>query len=223
MQFRIKICGIRSIDDALAAVDAGADAIGLNFFGRSPRYVSRAEASLIAQAIPEDVDRVGVFVNSPFQAIREICESVRLNFIQLHGDEPPELLQQVSGSRPVIRARRLGSAGVRAIQDDLRHCCNAGASPAALLVDSGSSTQYGGTGNTLDWLQLVDHQLWLDRIPLILAGGLNPDNVAAAIQTVRPYAVDVASGVEAEPGKKDPAKMRRFVNAARVAFTSVAS
>ena len=220
MVFRIKICGVTSVSDALAAVEAGADAIGLNFYSGSPRCIGVQEAKLIADAVSAEVDRVGVFVNAPADEIQQICQSAGLRAIQLHGDEPPELLKSLGHGWAVIRARRLGNRGLQAICDDIANCCqSAGFGPDAILIDAAMSGAYGGTGRTVDWSLLLDYQQWLGDVPLVLAGGLTPDNVAEAIQTVRPHAVDVSSGVESSPGIKDAIKMRDFVIAAREAFS----
>jgi phosphoribosylanthranilate isomerase len=218
MKFRIKICGVTNINDAQVAVDAGADAIGLNFYGRSPRHVSSNAAQFIAERLKGDVDRVGVFVNAPADAIREICRASSIGIVQLHGDEPTEFLRELKGKLEIIRARRLDAGGIAAIDVDLQACAYAsGSPPSAVLIDAAAAGQYGGTGTTVDWRQLAGHESMLSA-PLILAGGLTPDNVAEAIRIVRPKAVDVASGVESSPGKKDAAKVRDFIAAARDAF-----
>jgi phosphoribosylanthranilate isomerase len=236
--FRIKICGITTIRDALTAVDAGADAIGLNFYDQSPRHVTTKDAAAICNAFRvvnitrtgyEDVPSqvvVGVFVNHSFEQI-ESAASTGIGAIQLHGDEPPELVARFPPQPPaalrsvqwgVIRARRIGDAGVASVAEDLELCDRAGRRPDAVLVDAFTPGHYGGTGETVSWVGLADHRRWLGDTPLILAGGLTPDNVAEAIRIVRPAAVDVASGVESAPGKKDAAKMRDFIAAARAAF-----
>jgi phosphoribosylanthranilate isomerase len=220
MKFRIKICGVTNIADAQAAADAGADAIGLNFYGASPRHLSSDAAQYIAEELKGDVERVGVFVNAPDDAIREICKDASMGIVQLHGDEPPSILGKLSRFE-VIRARRLDARGIAAIEDDLQACTDAaGSPPNAVLIDAAAAGQYGGTGTTVDWRQLAGHESMLS-VPLILAGGLTPENVAEAIRIVRPQAVDVASGVESSPGKKDHAKVRDFVAAAREAFAQV--
>jgi phosphoribosylanthranilate isomerase len=220
MDFRVKICGITDVHDALAAVDAGADAIGLNFFRGSPRCIQIAEAQRIAHALPLETKRVAVFVNAIAEEICQIARDASIHVIQLHGNEPPEFLGQLSRDFDVIRARRLDERGMIAIIDDIEACRKvAGAGPVAILIDAAAAGQFGGTGRTLDWRLLANHKTWPANLPLILAGGLSPENVAEAIRIVRPHAVDVASGVESSPGKKDPAKMRDFVAAARAAFS----
>jgi phosphoribosylanthranilate isomerase len=226
--FRIKICGVTNVDDAVAAVDAGADAIGLNFYEKSPRLVDAERAAEIALAIGNSkADRVGVFVNATPAHIEATVKEGALSSIQLHGDEPPEVVAHFAQPRrparfafhvQVIRARRMGDDGVASIARDVAACRECGWGPTAVLVDSATPGRYGGTGATVSWVGLADHKRWLGDIPLILAGGLTPDNVAEAIRIVRPYGVDVASGVESAPGKKDPVKVRDFVAAARAAF-----
>ncbi|MGE3243233.1 MAG: phosphoribosylanthranilate isomerase [Pirellulales bacterium] len=222
MQFKIKICGITSVEDACAAVDAGADALGLNFYHGSKRCIDHAVATGIAEQIDFRTDRVGVFVNESAEQIDAVCETARLHLIQLHGDEPPNLLGQLNHEHDVIRAVRFGAGGIRSVRKDWECWAMAGSfGPDAILVDAAASGQFGGTGNTVDWKLLAGYDAWLNDIPLILAGGLTPANVAEAIRIVRPHAVDVASGVESAPGKKDTAMMRDFVAAARAAFAEL--
>jgi phosphoribosylanthranilate isomerase len=214
--FRIKICGVRSREDATAAAEAGADGVGLNFYPQSPRFISRetAQKALTGQV---GVEAVGVFVNSLPETIQSIATAIGLTAIQLHGDEPPESLVALPGL-PVILARRLDDRGVAAIAEDLEACRAAGRLPDAVLVDALTPGRFGGTGETASWAGLADYRQWLGEMPLILAGGLTPENVAEAIRIVRPFGVDVASGVESSPGVKDHDKIRRFVEAAREAF-----
>lgn len=217
--FRIKICGIKTIADAQAAVDAGADAIGLNFYEKSPRYVSTEAAADIAGAMPSGVTLVGVFVNSPAEQMNRVASNAGLHAIQLHGDEPPTLLGELDSSRRIVRARRWSERGLQDIAEDLQACLKLGSRRAdAVLLDAAVAGQFGGTGSRLPWAEVRDHSQWLGETPLILAGGLNPENVAEAIRTVRPYGVDVASGVESSPGVKDPGKVRAFVEAAHAGF-----
>lgn len=226
--FRIKICGITNVQDAVAAVEAGADAIGMNFYEGSKRSIKPTMATNIAlQLIEQPIERVGVFVNMAPVRIEGIVIESALSSIQLHGDESPEVVAYFAQpKRPhrypfhvrVIRARRMDDRGVAAIAGDLEECRKCGWGPAAVLVDAHTPGRYGGTGETVSWVGLADHKRWLGDTPLILAGGLTPDNVAEAIRIVRPAAVDVASGVESSPGKKDPVKIRDFIAAARAAF-----
>lgn len=218
--FHIKICGVTSLADAQAAVAAGADALGLNFYEGSRRYISPEAAEEIVQAVPGAVTVVGVFVNATPLRINSVAKSVGLEAVQLHGDEPPEFLREIDPSRAIIRARRYGAGGLAAIADDLGACeARSGRLPDAVLLDAARDGHYGGSGLTLPWAQLAGHELLLEDVPLVLAGGLNADNVAAAIAVVRPVAVDTASGVERSPGVKDHEKMLSFIAAAQAAFS----
>jgi phosphoribosylanthranilate isomerase len=213
---RIKICGITNVDDALLAADAGADAIGLNFYPRSPRFIDEEVALAVVGALPAGVMKVGVFVNADAAEVRRIAEDLDLDLVQLHGDEPPEYLAGLADLR-VIRAFRVGSAGTGPIAEHLDECRRLKCLPAMILVDAARKGQYGGTGQTVGCglLASLRGKGWP---PLVLAGGLAPENVAEAIRQVRPAAVDTASGVESAPGRKDPDLVRRFVAAARGAF-----
>jgi len=214
---RIKICGITTVDDALLAVDAGADAIGLNFYRRSPRFVDRNTARAIAAAVAGRATVVGVFVNEPAQSIRDLAAAVPLDLVQLHGDEPPTALAELGPGR-AIKAFRLGDEGLPPIRAYLTACQAAGSEPALILFDARVEGAYGGTGRTPSWETATAYRPGADGPPLILAGGLGPDNVGAAIAAVRPQAVDTASGVESSPGQKSPEKTRLFVARARAAF-----
>jgi phosphoribosylanthranilate isomerase len=226
--FRVKICGITNFDDAQAAAEAGADAIGINFYEKSPRCVDIEQARDIVWGLGGHMKiRVGVFVNMLPSRIREIVTQVGIHAVQLHGDEPPETVAQIAQTKlppdfqwvpSIIRARRIPAQGVAEITSDINACSAAGVCLAAVLVDAATPGRYGGTGETLSWAGLADHKRWVKQTPLILAGGLTPDNVTEAIRIVRPHGVDVASGVESSPGKKDHAKVRDFVAAAREAF-----
>jgi phosphoribosylanthranilate isomerase len=215
--FRIKICGITRPEDALAAVTAGADAIGLNFYPQSARFVSDSQARRIAAAVPAGVARVGVFVNAAADEILETFDRTPLDLIQLHGDEPPEFLCRL-GDRPIVRVFRMGSDGLAAALEYLDRCRQLGAVPRMVLADAAAGRAYGGTGELADWSALRGYPAADWHPPLILAGGLTPDNVAAAIRAVRPAGVDTASGVEVKPGVKDAGLMKRFVEAAREAL-----
>lgn len=216
--FRIKICGITSGEDAIAARDFGADALGLNFYEPSPRSVLPDKLDI--RPFPIGVVRVGVFVNADVDVIEDFVGTFDLMAIQLHGDEPPVVLKELPDCF-VIRARRMDERGVAPIAEDLEACQAAGRMPDAVLVDALTPGRYGGTGETVSWAGLADYRKWLGDVPLILAGGLTPENVAEAIRTVRPYGVDVASGVESSPGVKDHKKMLRFIEAAREAFAAI--
>ena len=205
----VKVCGITSQDDAALAVAAGADAIGFVFWPRSPRAVSPEHAATIARQLPEAVLRVGVFVDASSEEMTGVADTVGLDLLQLHGEEPPSALAGLP--RPVLKAIRVGHGFSQ--DEALRYV----ASAAGILVDTRLPGEplRGGTGVPFDW-SLVKGLA--ERVAfLVLAGGLGPSNVAEAIRAVRPHAVDVSSGVEAAPGRKDPEKVRAFVEAARSA------
>jgi phosphoribosylanthranilate isomerase len=213
-KFRIKICGITTIDDARMVAEAGADAIGLNFYPRSPRCVAMDEAARIAAAVP-GVVKVGLFVDA---TAREICgkfDELKLDVIQLHGNEPPEFLPRL-GDRPVVRAFRLGPGGVTPVLDYLDECRALGCLPELILVDAYTPGLPGGTGQLSDWSTAAALASEMECPPVVLAGGLVAENVQEAISAVRPAAVDTASGVESAPGRKDRAKVEAFVRAACV-------
>lgn len=228
--FRVKICGITSVEDARIALEAGADAVGLNFFEGSPRFIDMSTASAVAGVIRTGAARVGVFVNKATTEIERLAAAIGLSWLQLHGDETPAAVGAVNPQFNVVRVRRMtgfdqqsvaaDAACQRAVVADVAACRLAGRGPSAVMIDAIAPGQYGGSGSTVNWQLLVDHQHWLDA-PLILAGGLTPDNVAEAIRVVRPAAVDVASGVESAPGKKDPVKVRDFVANALAAFEAL--
>jgi phosphoribosylanthranilate isomerase len=211
----VKICGITKPEDALCAVEAGADALGFVFWHMSPRKVEPARAAEIARALPRSVLRIGVFVDTPGDEMARIADEVGLDMLQLHGEEPPEALAGLP--RRVIKAVRVGK-GFKT-EEALRYAGLA----AGILVDTrlpGETQLPGGTGVPFDWSLVAG----LARsVPfLMLAGGLGPHNVAQAIRAVRPHAVDVSSGVEGLPGRKDPEKIRAFVAAARTAESETA-
>lgn len=220
--FRIKICGVTSIRDARQAAEAGADAIGLNFYAPSPRFVTVQRACEIAAAVPSHVSKVGVFVNSPAADVAAIADQVGLDLIQLHGDEPPSFFQQLA-DRPVLRAFRCRDDGLAPAVAYLDDCRTAGRLPEAVLLDAYAPGKYGGTGQCLDWATVSQAGDRLGGLPIVLAGGLTSENVGDAIAAARPAAVDTAGGVEASPGAKDADKMRLFVSAARLAFRQLAS
>lgn len=198
---RVKICGITKIEDAKLAADLGVHAIGLNFYEASPRCVTPFAACEMIRRIPPFVATVGIFVNWAQAPIVALCKALRLSAAQLHGDETPQVVDAVARRLPVIKAMPIGQ-GSAAPPDFSRY---RGAS--AFLLDSALSGQYGGSGTTGNW-HLARAAAQSHRV--ILAGGLTPENVAEAIRIVRPFAVDVASGVESRPGKKDPAKLQAF-------------
>jgi phosphoribosylanthranilate isomerase len=218
--FHIKICGMTNVEDALTAAQAGADAVGLNFYPPSPRYISPEVARAIAQALPKGIARVGVFVNSGAEEACRLFDDTPLDTIQLHGDEPPEFILQL-GNRPVIKTFHLKAGSINHVVAYLERCKNSSISPFMVMIDSQTVGLHGGTGKACDWSAARQYVDEIQSPPLILAGGLTPENVAEAIRTVRPAAVDVASGVESSPGRKDPAAVVAFVQNARGAFESI--
>lgn len=228
--FQAKICGITRAIDLIEAVNAGADAVGLNFYPKSSRYLSAerrdelfdvlGKTEKLPFTLNSPLQTVGVFVNATVGEIQARVDDCLLSAIQLHGDEPPEFLAQLP-QLPIVRARRLDEQGLAPIAADIEACRRAGRVPDAVLVDALTPGQYGGTGETLTWAELVDHSKFLGEMPLILAGGLTPENVGDAIRTVRPMGVDTASGVESAPGVKDHEKVKQFVDAAITAFDSI--
>ena len=200
----VKICGITNLPDAEGAVAAGADALGFNFFGESPRYLTPEAAGAIIRRLPPDILCVGVFVNESRDMIERAVTESGVGVVQLHGDETPEFCDGLRGLH-VIKAFR-GRQDFAPQSVMLHHT-------EAILFDAYDARGWGGTGVTCDWemarrVREIAPQMWL-------AGGLTPDNVAEAIATVGPWGVDVCSGVESAPGRKDSALMRRFVAAAR--------
>lgn len=195
---RIKICGITNVEDALQAVEAGADALGFVFYAKSPRFVTPQEAQAIITELPPLVTTVGLFVNEPMPRIRRAMAAARLDVVQLHGDELPQdcLLEPLR----VIKALRVQDASSLSAADSYQ--------VSALLLDAWCDEAYGGTGKQFDW-QLAKRLT--GKRPLILAGGLNPENIIDAVRLVKPYGVDVSSGVEARPGKKDHQKVAEFI------------
>jgi phosphoribosylanthranilate isomerase len=214
--FRVKICGITTVPDAHVAVEAEADAIGLNFYPASPRFCPIENAREIAANVPKGICKVGVFVNATAHDIRRTVEVVGLDLVQLHGDEPPELLGEIRGL-PVMKAFRV-DGDLSAIAAYLAICHRDRCMPRMVLIDALRPGQYGGTGATLNWPAIHDGRRHACGVPLVLAGGLTPANVAAAIAATRPWAVDTASGVEISPGKKSAPRVREFVEAALAAF-----
>jgi len=194
--------------------------VGLNFCRESPRYVEPDLAGYIAAELPAGVVRVGLFVNAAAEVVRETFDGVGLDLIQLHGDEPPEFLAEL-GDRPVLRAFRCRGSDLAPVRQYLDRCRQLACSPKAILLDAYQPGKYGGTGKVVDWNVVASAHEELGPIDIVLAGGLTPENVAAAIQTARPAAVDTASGVESSPGVKDPALTDAFVANARAAFAAI--
>jgi len=206
MRLFVKICGITSVDDAHAALDCGADALGLNFYAPSPRCLPIARAIEIASAIGTRALKVGVFVNATQADIAAIDAAVGLDLIQLHGDEPAGLCARWPGR--VIKAFRLQTT-------KNVDCLAEYAGVRMLLLDAAVGGAYGGTGVCADWHLACAAKR--HGVPVLLAGGLTPENVADAVRAVAPFGVDTASGVECAPGRKDAGKMHAFIAAARAA------
>lgn len=203
MMVKVKICGITSATDALMAASAGADAIGFNFYPPSPRYLEPDQVVAIRLSLPPFMATVGVFVDTHVEKVRRIMERCGLDYVQLHGHEVPRVVAQLKGLR-VIKAIRVRS------EDDLSQLDKYDVE--GFLLDTYVSGKPGGTGQTFDW-DLA--RAAASRAKIIVAGGLTPDNVAEAVRAGRPFAVDVASGVEEEPGKKSRNLVNRFVRAAK--------
>jgi phosphoribosylanthranilate isomerase len=215
----IKICGITNLEDALTAVDAGADALGFVFYEKSPRNIDPGKACEIVQKLPARIEKIGVFVDDPVEQIREIARQVGLTAVQVYvGDREPKrgqelLLLNESETDPklivVFPAEQVEGEG-------LMLTGTAKKTFYALMLDSGSNTMPGGTGKTFQWNKAQPMIQFLSAtVPIIVAGGLTPLNVAEAIGFFQPWGVDVSSGVEAKPGKKDPEKVRAFIAAVR--------
>lgn len=209
---KIKICGIKTVDDALTAIDLGADLIGFNFYPKSPRYVEVGVCRGIMSKVRTigRVACVGVFVNASVDEIHATMDTCGLGLAQLHGDETVEFMESLQEkSFKAIRLSTGSETDSRKITDfaEKRH----GLEPA-LLVDAAVKGLYGGSGVTADWVGAAE---LAKKYPSLLAGGLTPENVAEAVRRVKPWGVDVASGVESAPGKKDPSRMKAFVQAVR--------
>lgn len=212
---RIKICGLTREEDVAAAVHSGADAIGFVFYPKSPRYVTPAQAAKLAHTVPPFVSIVGLFVNPTMEEVRAVLDQVPLTVLQFHGDETPEQCAEIAAAvgRPFMRAARIGSSTQPAdlLEYELQYRT---ASPlfTGLLLDT-LVEQYGGSGKVFDW-----HLIPKELAPrAVLSGGLSVLNATDAVVRVRPYAVDISSGVEAGKGIKDAAKIEAFINAVRLA------
>ena len=205
MSTKVKICGLTSVADGLAAAAAGADMVGLMLYADSPRHITLAQAAVISHSLPPFVLRVGVFVNPDEAQVMEAIAACGLNLLQFHGDEPSDFCTQFGVMS--LKALRVRDA------DSLQTLANFHTD--AFLLDACSPAGLGGTGEKFNWDLAVEAQKF--GKPIFLAGGLTPENVADAVRRVRPFAVDVSSGVESAPGKKDAAKVRAFITAVRTA------
>lgn len=199
---RIKICGITHLKDALTAVDAGADALGFIFVPDTPRFVNSDQVAAIVAELPPFITTVGIFASKDAAKIKTIADQCRLDAVQLHADVTPEFYRNLD--KRVIKAVRVKDESSLSILSDY--------DVDAFLLDTYVEGKMGGTGEVFDWNLALRAKHYG---PIIVAGGLNPDNVAQAVRRVKPYGVDVGSGVESEPGRKDPDKIRKFVNAVK--------
>jgi phosphoribosylanthranilate isomerase len=203
---KVKICGITNWTDARRAVEAGAQFLGFNFYRASPRYIRPSAARRIVRRLPKRVAAVGVFVNEPEKSMLAIARRVGIRYLQLHGDESRELVVRLKRKIPVIKAIRMRDSFRRSQLADFKQA-------TALLLDGFDKSRYGGTGKTFDW-NLARSK---NGMRIFLAGGLAPENIGEAILKARPYAVDVCSGVEARPGRKDPARLVALMSAVKSA------
>ncbi|MBV5323395.1 phosphoribosylanthranilate isomerase [bacterium] len=209
---KIKICGIKNLSDALAAIEAGANYLGFNFYPKSIRFIEKSACAEIASVLKREhpqIKLVGVFVNSSVEEIKDILQTCNLDFAQLHGDETPEMVASFNGK--AFKAIRVSAQSVDPSVDPFLKSVPESASPA-FLVDAAVKGVYGGSGVTADWSAAAE---LAKKYPLLLAGGLTPENVADAVRQVKPWGVDVASGVESALGEKDAAKMSAFVKAVK--------
>jgi phosphoribosylanthranilate isomerase len=208
---KVKICGITNLQDARQALEAGAAFIGFNFYERSPRYITPSAAKRIMQSLPKKAKAVGVFVNEEEDTMLAIVRQIGLSHVQLHGEESPETVARLQRTIPVIKAVRVRKSFSTS---ELSRYKNA----SAFLLDGFDGRRRGGSGKTFRW-DVARHAKRAGHI--FLAGGLTPENLGEAIRAARPYAVDVCSGVEAKPGKKDPAAVIDFIRAARAAQKTI--
>jgi len=204
---KVKICGITNSEDALAACEYGADALGFIFYKKSPRFIELERVKDIIKDLPPFVTTVGVFVDEDADRISEIADAAKLDIIQLHGSEPPEFCNVFK--RKIIKAFKIQEQGARGKgqENEIRRY-----TVSAYLLDTYKEGVEGGTGETFNW-EIAKEAKGFGRI--ILAGGLTPENVAEAVETVMPYGVDVSSGVEQKPGKKDLQKVKNFIERAK--------
>jgi phosphoribosylanthranilate isomerase len=202
---KLKICGITSWADARRACEAGADFLGFNFYLRSPRYIAPAKARKIIRRLPRKVGVVGVFVNESEGKMLTIARTVGLGYLQLHGDESPAAVSRLKHSLPVIKAVRVRESFRPAQLARFKHATE-------ILLDGFDRRRRGGTGKSCNWEVAKQAKLYGH---IFLAGGLTPQNIAEAIRAAKPYAVDVCSGVESKPGKKDPQKLKQLARAIR--------
>jgi len=214
----VKICGIKDLETAAAVAERRPDAIGLNFYPKSPRCVAPETAAEIVTLLPPTVEAVGVFVNHEIETVAAICRDCRLGTAQMHGDETPQQLAELRLTSPelkIVRGHRMGGEGIEPLETYLTTCQQQGVELTACLIDARVEGTYGGSGQVAPWSLLAEQYQRRSWPPLILAGGLNPANVAGAIEAVAPWGVDVASGVESSPGQKDLQAVEWFIASAR--------
>jgi len=214
LRTRVKICGITNLEDAIAAVESGADALGFNTFEKSPRYLSPVRIREIAESLPPYVSIVGLFVNASPDFVQNACHEVPFDLLQFHGDESDDYCSQFD--LPFVKAIRVQTL------EQLLSEAKKFPSSIGILFDAFDQAALGGTGRSFDWAFLKkDRQVQhIKKLNIILAGGLNPENVIEAISEVAPFAVDVSSGVETSPGKKNKLAMERFISAVQSADRS---
>ncbi len=205
---RVKVCGITNLEDALASVKAGADAVGFIIYSESKRFIKAKDVRKITSKLPPFVSKVGVFVNEDPRDVLEILSYAHLDFAQLHGEETPDDCDYI-GAHRVIKVFRLKG------EDEIEKIGPYVGKVRAILLDTYDTKVYGGTGRPFDWTLALKVKERFPELPLILSGGLNPDNVVEAVRSVSPFAVDVCSGVEREAGIKDPSKVETFVKRAK--------
>tara|TARA_R110002111_G_scaffold262875_1_gene342491 strand:- start:34534 stop:35193 length:660 start_codon:yes stop_codon:yes gene_type:complete len=215
----VKICGIQDISTASMVADAGASAIGLNFYAPSPRFVNLAAAAEIKSAVSSrEITVVGLFVKHSLKQVKSICDDLSLEVAQLHSDEPAEFLAELAQAAPelrIIRAFRTHDHDLNRLADFLAECDQCGKRPDYVLIDAYSPQAYGGTGQIVPWAMIKENYLYEEWPPLILAGGLTSNNVGEAVKTVAPFGVDTASGVESAPGVKNRQMVEAFINQAK--------
>lgn len=209
----VKVCGLRTVENALQVAAAGVDAIGLNFYSKSKRYITPQAAKKIVAALPTNVMSVGLFVNHSADEVLQIAEETGIKTLQFHGDESPDFVAQFRDFQ-IIKAFRVDSSNIEQLQAEVESYRTAGIKLFGCLIDAKVSDAYGGTGQTAPW-DILRQNYNDDNLPvLILAGGLTANNVREAVNTVQPWGVDTASGVESAPGIKDSNLTQRFVQLA---------
>src|SRR4029079_15506362 len=212
---RIKVCGVTTADDARLAADGGADAVGLNFYPKSPRFITPTQAATIVRALPAFTAPVGVFVAMPLPQVCAVAYQLGLRGVQTYDEQPPAEDSFPFAHVPAFRVK--DARGLDAVRDFVAAATKLGRRPAAVLIDAHVEGQLGSTGHKAPWELLAGFD---PGVPMVLAGGLTPQNVAEAIAVVPPWGIDVASGVESVPGRKDAAKVAQFVRNALAASSA---